>query len=158
EIPRSAWRETRPDHVAEERSAASHPLRERPGSAVLQIGDQGTEFVIREIPAESSLEDRERELPGQSTVYESGALPVRLVDREVCLGVSELGKESVFEDIDFVQIVTHPGVHRHVADIAGVDHGAIADLTLDAEIPLLDVRLPDVRVHSKKRVVSEGQG
>ena len=122
-----------------------------------RVGKPGTrgERRLRSARAERGLEDRQRHLPRQPVVREAGA-SVRSVDREIGLRVLELLEESVFEDVHFVQVVRPPHVAAAIPQVAGLDDGARTDFSLDADVPRLDVRRPQVALH-RREAVREGE-
>jgi hypothetical protein len=60
--------------------------------------------------------------PRQPVVREVAGPAVRLVDREIGLGVLELLQEPVLEDVDLVHVVRSPLVAAVVAEIEGLDY------------------------------------
>src|SRR5262245_40817557 len=78
-----------------------------------------------------------------------------LVDLEVPLCVLELVQEPILEDVHLVQIVAVPEMRSLVPHVARLDHGVPAQFALDAEVPLLNVRRAQVRLHRAEADVAE---
>jgi len=137
-------------------SSACQRVGHRPGRPGCQLGEVlGVRLPGR--GAECGGKDRERDLPRQTIVCKRVPLAIALVDRQIVLSVLELGDESVVNGVHFVQVDTEPSVHTHVAGVANLQRSAAGEFPLDAEIPLLHIRLADIGIHRKKRVASKRQ-
>ena len=83
---------------------------------------------------------------------------VRHAGCQVLLCQLEFRQKSVFEDIYFVRIQLHPLVNAAVSLVSDFDDVALADFTLNAQVPGLHVGLVNVgidAVHSRP-VTEEG--
>ena len=157
EAASGARRELRAEHVAHIALVAGQRVGDASGLAGLKLSE---ELVIERAGGGSEIrgEDGQRRLARQSVVLETVAFAVCLIDRQVRLRILELVQEAVFEDVHFVQVFAEPDVVRHVADIADFESRALAELALDAEVPLLGIGLADIRIHGEEGIAERQRG
>src|SRR5262249_42742214 len=86
----------------------------------------------------SCVEDGQRHLARPSLILKTVDAG-RRIDNQIVLRVLEFLEESIFEDIDFVQIARAPGEMRLIADVADVEYGVVPQLALDAEVVVFSV-------------------
>src|SRR6185295_6507569 len=57
----------------------------------------------------------------------------------VFLSILEFVKESILEDINFVDVLGTPGVRDPVTNVTSFERGAFEDLLLEADVPLVHI-------------------
>src|SRR5947208_10078208 len=100
----------------------------------------GEESAVQGFSGEGRVEDGQRLLPRKTPVGKR-IEPICLVNCQVGLSGLELPQETVFEDVDFVDVYSNPFLAPPVAYIANFEHVVPAQRPLDAEIPRMNARL-----------------
>src|SRR6266702_3422740 len=77
----------------------------------------------------------------------------RDIGRQICLCLFELSPEAVLEDLHFVRVEWNPFMQGTIANITNLDGVALAQLSLEAKVPRLDIGLLDVLVHSSYALI-----
>ena len=71
---------------------------------------------------------------------------------EILLGVEEFLQETIFEDVDFVNVLRAPRVRSTIAAVSDFESSIFEDLSLDTETKLMHIRTAEIWIDRPKTV------
>ena len=135
--------------VCQRTRQAGYAVRgEVPDECSARISARSRDWCSARRESKKLIENGQRSATG-ATRCEARASP----EGEVLLGIKELLQETIFENVNFVDVVRTPCIGGFVAAISYLESRVLEDLALDTETILVHVRAAKVWIGGPETVV-----